>query len=221
MKMIQRFLYTVLKNGLDQIAADPTLLEDLFKDNYQLSNTEMDSIKTFFENNPITLKHGYAHVEDKFPLMTIVLGSEGENEKYIGYDAGQVEDPDDPDFGADCKSSMWKHTYHILNYAEHPDVTTYMYEIAKQALVFGLPAFAALDLFDIDISGADMDPNQGYLPANMFGRQLTFVCSREFQTVDRGSRLGKAFKVSGIHVDKEGSSSDVGAVNTNVTVIGD
>jgi hypothetical protein len=123
MKMIQRFLYTVLKNGLDQIAADPTLLEDLFKDNYQLSNTEMDSIKTFFENNPIALKHGYAHVEDKFPLMTIVLGSEGENEKYIGYDAGQVEDPDDPDFGADCKSSMWKHTYHILNYAEHPDVT--------------------------------------------------------------------------------------------------
>lgn len=216
--MIQRLLYDTLKAGIETIHADMKILEQLFGDMFELSDEEIEGIKTAFTTKPPNVIHGYARTDSDFPLYSIVLGNEGEAETYLGDVAGMVDDPSSEDFGTDVLSSIWESTFQILCYTEHPDLTVYYYEIAKSILL-------AADLYswgvvDWSLSGMDLAPDPRYIPEHLFARQLTFRGQYEFQRFDRGSRLGKAFKVAGIHVDKSGSPSDVGGVKTLVEPAG-
>lgn len=218
--MIQRLLHTVLTNGLADIAADPEILDDIFGSRgYGLSATEIAAIKTLFAAKPPTVVHGYAREEHDFPLYAIILGNEGEDEHFIGDDAGMIDDPEDPDFGADCLSAIWKHTYHIHCYSEHPDVTTYIYEVAKSVILVREPDFQAEGLYSIHVSGMDLAPDPRYIPEHLFVRQLTFDCKREFLRVLRSSAAGKAFKVGKIHIDNPDSSGDITGVQAGVTPV--
>lgn len=215
--MIERFLYTALVQGRDAITNDLTLLEPMFGDNYGLNNEEVATIKTYWEQHPPKVVHGYALATHTFPLWSIVLGAENEQEKFIGNEAGVCLDPDDPDYLADLKSTIWKHSYRILIYAQHPDITLYYYEIAKRIILLANDYFVEQNVAEIDLAGRDLIPDPKYLPEHLFVREMTFTCERELLQVDRDSRLSKAFAVSGIHVDKSGSPSDVGGVETRVT----
>ena len=216
--MIQRYLFTALKNGIDQINADPEIITDLFT-NFDLTTTEIEAIKTWFAATPPEVHHGYARVDTKFPSYHIILGSENESDHVLGDEGVMIDDPEDENFGADVKTTIWEHNYQVLCYAEHPDATTYMYEIAKTILIVNAHSFfTEAGLFFQYISGMDLAPDPRYLPENLFGRQLTFKCKREFCRVDKDSAAGKAFQVSAIHVDKSGSPSDVGGVKTKVTL---
>lgn len=212
--MIQRFLYTSLKTGLSLINEQPELMDDLFADLYSLSTTEVDGIKKFFREKPPGVVHSYARVDTPIPVYSIVLADEQEAETVLGDDAGMITDPDDPDFGADEYSSIWSHKYLVLCYSEHPDVTQYMYEVAKSIFIAALGPLSAEGLFETHLSGGDLAPDPRYIPEHLFVRQLVFSCQREFQRTDHQSKFGKAFKVAGIHVDKNGSPSDVGGVKT-------
>lgn len=216
--MIQRFLYSALKDGIAAIEADISILEDLFKNNYCLESEEVANIVKAFRAKPPTVIHNYPRRDMVPPLYSIVLGMESEGEHHLGDLAGQVDDEDDPAFRSDILSSIWEHTYHIYTVTEHPDLTSYYYELAKSILLAApLPGEG---LFEIHLSGADLSPDPRYLPEHLFVRQLTFKCQREFQRIDLSSLRDKAFRISGIHVDKSGSPSDVGGVKTLVTPYG-
>ncbi len=152
-------------------------------------------------------------------MYSIILGNEAESEHFLNNDAPQITDPEDPDFGADVKSTVWDHSYHILVYAEHPDVTSYYYAIAKSIILSSFGFFEDRGLFDIRLSGQDLAPDPRYMPEHAFARRLVFTCDRQFRQVDRASKSGKAFQVAGIHIDESGSDSDVGGVKTLVTPI--
>ena len=216
--MIQRFLYDVLKHGLEEVQKDPTILEDIFEDLWRLNPSEVEQIKVAFAAKYPGVIHGYARAETDFPVFSIVLGNEGEADHYLGDDAGMIGDVDDPDFGADCISAIWRHQYQILCYTEHPDLTLYYYEIAKA--IFLTANLNSLDLYEVHVSGMDLMPDPRYIPEHLFVRQMSFECKREFMRVDKDSKLSKAFQIAGIHVDKSGSPSDVGAVKTLVTPYG-
>ena len=104
--MIQRLLYTALTRGLDAIKADPTILDDLFLENYELTQTEVDGIKVFFAAKPPTVVHGYARSDQEPPLYSIILAAEREADAVMGDEAGIVDDEDDPDFGADQYTAL-------------------------------------------------------------------------------------------------------------------
>lgn len=219
--MIQRTIYRVLKRGLDLIEDDPKILDDIFGPcGYELGAEEIAAIKELFVDKPPGVHHGYARQDHDFPLFAIILAGEQEDQHFVGNDAGMVDDPEHPDFGSDILSTIWDHTYHVLCYAEHPDVTTYIYEVAKAVLFTGEDDFQNASVFQLQVSGMDLAPDPRYIPENLFVRQLTLNCKREYLRVDRESKLGKAWKVGGIHVDKTGSSGDVGGVNTNVIISG-
>jgi hypothetical protein len=101
--MIQRFIFSALRQGVNAITEDLTLLEQVFE-NYELAEGEIESIKTNWSAKPPTARHGYARPDDEFPLFSLVLTEEREVETVIGDDGGIVEDPDDPLFGADIKT---------------------------------------------------------------------------------------------------------------------
>lgn len=213
--MIQRLLYTRLKEGIQVILEDPTLLDQLFLDLFELSTEEVEGIKTAFASKTPSVIHGYARAESDFPLYSIVLGNERETDTYLSDDAGMIDDPEDPLFGTDRYSSIWESTFNILCYTEHPDLTVYYYEIAKSILISS-PDFTDWGVIDYSMSGMDLMPDPRYIPEHLFVRQLNFDAKYEFLRLGHKSRLGKAFKVRGIHVDKSGSPSDVGGVKTLV-----
>lgn len=212
--MIQRILFDTLKQGVDAIVADPSLIDLIFED-YDLSATEIDAIKTLWAAKTPTVKHQYAHTDDDLPIYSLILQNEQEAELFIGDDGGLIEVATDPLHGADVKVSNWDHTYQIWIYTEHPDHTIYNYEIAKA--IFITANLGLSGLFRLHYSGGDLPIDPRYIPAHMVVRHFTVKASAEFRRVDRDSRLGKAFRVEGIHLDKSGSASDVGDVKTLVT----
>lgn len=218
--MIQRLIYRALNQGIQAAVNDPSIIEDLFSGNYSLEKPEVDTIISAFADKATpNVIHGYARTDSQFPLYSIVLGNEREDEVYMNNLAGQVEDLDAEDFGADILSSLWVHDFLILTVTEHPDLTVYYYELAK-AFLLAYPFGEEGDLFDIRISGMDLAPDPRFMPSHLFVRQLKFECSREFARTDLSSLRDKAFRISGIHIDKSGSPSDVGGVKTNVTTYG-
>lgn len=207
--MIQRFLYDVLKQGFEAIEADPTLIDDLFAGSFELDATEVSGIKQQLIDNPVSVVHGYARTNHTFPLIAITLGNEGEDIHFLGDDVGIVQDTLDPDFGADIKSTIWQHHYNLHVYTEHPDVTTYVYETAKFVLLLNDAFLSDKGLFDVHITGADLAPDPRYIPEHLFARQMMFRCKREFCTVDKDSKLGKAFKIGSVHVNNPDTAGDI------------
>ena len=214
--MIQRYLYTALTVGIEAITNDLRILEDLFIKNYGLSVEEVEAIKTAWTAHTPNVSHNYPRMDSQFPLYSIILSNEKETDHYLGDMAGQIEDEKDPELGTDILSALWSHSYQIWVSTEHPDLTIYYYEIAK-SIILGTPFESAYDLFELSISGADLLPDPRYMPEHLFIRQITFGCSREFQRLDLTSRFAKAWKVGGIHVDRSGSSGEIGDVNDSIT----
>lgn len=221
--MIQRFLGKVLSAGLAEIQADLTLLDDVFEQ-YGLSATELTAIREWFQAHPPSVKFQFARTDDVFPLYAIVLGGEEESGLFIGndgtaarFDGEGLIGPDDPDFGLDIKSSVWSHTYQVLCCSSgHPDGALYLYEVAKA--IFVSANLSECGLHSTKFSGMDLSHATEYLPENIFIRVFQIKGEREFERLDRGSRVGKAFRIEGLHIDKTGSPSDVGGVQTLVTV---
>ncbi|UCF48575.1 MAG: hypothetical protein JSU89_15650 [Myxococcales bacterium] len=215
--MIQRVLYNILTEGMSLINAQPEILEDLFQENYSLTRSEVDEIKQFFREQTPGVIHGWARSDSTFPLYSIVLINEQETESVLADDAGQIEDEDDPDFAAECYTAIWEHRYDVMCFCEHSDAVQYMYEVAKSLMFAAEDYFLQEGLFERHLSGSDVAPDPRYVPEHLFLRRLTFSAQREFMRTDKRSKLYKAFQVRGIHVDRSGSPSDVGDVDTLIT----
>lgn len=215
--MIQRLVYTALQSGLDAIAADLTLLDDLFSTLFELGSPELATIKTWFTAAKPKVYHGYARADYQLPFYSIVLQREGEVDTVIGDDAGMVLDPEDGHYLEDVYTAFWETEMRVLCYSENPDATSYLYEIAKSILIRAHDYFIDQGVYDTSFSGMDLAPDPRYIPDHLFVRAVSFAGRYEFQVFDRDSKLQRAFRVGGIHVDKSGSSSDVGGVKTLVT----
>jgi hypothetical protein len=213
--MIQRFLFDVLKAGVDDVHEDPATLDTMLAD-WDLSREEMAVHKKLWGEKTPTVKHGYARVDDTFPLYSIVLTSEGESDLYLGNDAGVITDEDDPNVGADVVGSSWDHTYQVLVYSEHPETTLINYEVAKAILIPAMVQLADLACYRMRMSGADLMPDTRYLPEHLFARTLTFQTSRPFLVTDIDSRLWRVNRIIGVHISKLGGRGDPGDVKTNV-----
>jgi len=215
--MLQRLIYASLKSGMQAAVDDPAILDELFSEQLLYGAAEVTAIRELF-STPVEVIHGYARRDSDFPLFAVVIADESEDELMLGDDADMVDEGED--LGADVYESIWGHTYQVLCYSEHPDVTTYMYDYAKYVLLLARRYFVNHEeagITQVTYSGGDLAPDPRYLPEHLFLRQITVKAGSEFCRIDHDSRLGKAFKVSGIHIDSSGSPSDVGGVQTLVT----
>jgi len=217
--MIQRILYRALTAGLAYFQENPQAYDQLFGDNYGLSETEILAIRQFFTDKPPKVFHGYARTDATPPFIAIVLADERESEFVIGDEAGIITDESDADYGCDQYTAFWQHTYQLMCIAEHPEACQYLYEVAKAIILEAKPTFIPEGIYDSLVSGAELLPDPRFVPEHWFLRQITFTCKRELLTVKKGSDAGKAWKVAGIHIDRSGSPSDVGGVKTLVKPI--
>lgn len=211
--MIQRSIYDALENGLADIAADPTILDDIFEKNLELEAAEVTKIKTLFAQDPPGVQHSYPMENQKFPMFNIVLGSDKESIHVMGDHANDLTEGDDK--GVEVQTSIFNQQYIVFVLTEHPLATMYFYETAK----YLLQEYRALndETLHIHLSGSDVRPDKLLVPTNLFVRQLSLDVGYEFVRFNRESKLDKAWRLGGLHIDKSGSPSDVGDVNTNIT----
>ena len=202
--MIERFIYTALKKGIEELEANPLRLDRIFVDYYGLEQTEVDKIRTYFEANPPSVIHNYARENSKFPLYAIILQGEEETTKVLGAYGGMVDfdealaADDISSAGADVFGSIFTHNYEIITYAKLPDVTLYYYYLAKYFMIREHHYFVANDLSDLTLGGMDLAPDPRYMPAFLFGRTLRFSCQREMTVI--GDPVRRGDKVAGLHI---------------------
>lgn len=220
--MLERYVFQAITDGIAFLKANPDELLKFFEEEALLEKAEAEQIKDYFVANPPTVIHGYARADSKFPIYAITLSSEAQAEGFIGDEGAFIDDPEDKDFGTDEWAAIWSYSIGVICYTQHPDVTLYYYHLLKHFLIAAEPLFKNTgDYFDLSLQGQDMIPDAATIPAGLFLRRLQLSAKRQYTQPVIGSKLGRAWKVSGLHIDREGApGEDVGGVNTNVGIYG-
>lgn len=189
--MIERILYTVLKEGLDWFIESPIRFERWLVAEKLLDAEEAGHARLFFEGDPAAdppvepkyphLIHGYARTGGPFPCAALCLGGEDIATDYIGEDAAFLdtdgEPYEDPETGriVDPKVRRMRYTFQLMIHAQHPDVAVWYYHLMKWILMSSRAKLIAQDVEEMTFSGRDMAPDPRYLPDDIWTRMLTIT----------------------------------------------
>ena len=222
--MIERLIYTALKNGVEELEADPLRLELIFGDFYGLSKVEVATIREYFEDNSPSIIHNYARENSPFPLYAIILQGESETTKVLGEYGGMVTFEEAAMLGdtgvanADRFGSIFTYNYDIITYAKLPDVALYYYYLAKYFMIRERDFFIENNMFDLNLGGADLAPDPRYMPAYLFGRTLRFSCQQAMSVI--GDPKPRGNNVIGLSIRGGAPDSSGADGEREVTVIG-
>jgi hypothetical protein len=221
--MLERIIFTALKDGIAELVADPNEVRRLFTKLKGLSRTEAERIADYLRRLPPDVIHNYPREDSKFPLYAIVLDDENESQKFLDDLGGIVDEEEAAVFddasleGVYKRTSIFTSRYNIWVVADDPDVTIAYYQIAKYALGRKRSFLKGLGVLDTQFTGGDLAPNMNYLPAYLFVRRLTLTAMFEEPVFEEfGARVRS---VAGIHVDDDASIPEIGGVNALVTVV--
>lgn len=211
--MIERHIKSVLEDGIAALVENKKLIVELFVEQHELDVEEATQIANFFVEAPPTVVLGYARGDTSFPCYSVVLADENESQDFIGYQLDHDEER-----GIDNVGALFDHVYSIIVYAQNPDAALYYYEVLKYLMILAVVrSFQNLNLMNVKFSGAELAPDQTTMPAGLYLRRFTMRASREYNLPDLLSRVGRAWKIRGVHVNSETNPRDVLEVNPKVT----
>jgi len=170
----------VLMQGIAAIVGDVNLLDTILDD---LSTNDLETIKNYWGDHPPTVLSGYARSEGPFPCWAVTLMGEEIVQDYTG--AGQEA----TFIGGGGADADWKSgtkfkrrvsgTYGVNIYAEHPDVCSCYYRVARKIMNVGMWRLLEGGLNEPMLAGADLAPDPRYSPENLFVRRLTVTAEYE------------------------------------------
>lgn len=184
--MFERLIYEVLDTGMRNLIARPTRISR-FLVQRGIAADEAVRLRDFVVANPPAIIHSYPRLEDaRFPLLAIVLGTEGEARKFLDDSGGMLASEDlaraglgSAFLGAEIGTSVVDAEFHVLVLTRGPDITLAYYQLAKLILSVGRAHFKQQGALAIRMSGADLEPNRAYAPHDIFVRRLTLAFSYE------------------------------------------
>lgn len=214
--MIHRYLHQALTDGLKRFSQDPGLFNQLFVQLFGLAQTEVDAVRKRFLSKPPRIEHAYSPDAATMPCYAIVMGNEQQAQAVLGNTAGYFSTAitqKQPVF-----STVWRHNYTVLCYAQQPDFVEYMYEMAKASLYFQTDYFLQQGLMEVSLAGQELSMDER-APERMFNRALTFSCAREFRFFSKDAPT-QPYGVDGIFVDDGVQNGKVG-ITARVTPVPD
>lgn len=219
--MLERLIYRAISEGIAYLKENPQELVDFFCTQALLSKAESEKIRDHFLKDPPHVIHGYARSDSEFPLYAITLTSQSQSQSFIGDDGLYHDDPSDSHFGEDDWAAVFDYSYNVITYAQHPDVTLYYFHLLISMLIQAESLFKGLgNAFDVSYSGADMAPDSMTMPAGLFVRRCQVTMKRQYTQPVLGTKVGRAWVLSGLHV-ADGSTGDrIGGVSAQVTTFG-
>ena len=210
--MIHRFIHKALTEGLARFRTDPTLFNQLFVQLYGLSQSEVDAVRKRFLAHPPRIEHAFSPEAATLPCYSVVMGSEQQAQAVLGNSAGYFSTAitqTQPVF-----STVWRHSYTILCYAQQPDLVEYLYEMAKASMYFQIDYFLQQSLMEISLGGQELMVEER-APERPFNRALTFSCAREFRFFTKDAPR-QPFSVDGVFV-QDGVGNGKDGLSANIT----
>lgn len=220
--MVERDLYTIIKTGIDWFIADPERVYNFFTIRKGLEEEEAKKVRDYFKmdtkdsdqwGGPPTVLHGFARHGGPFPCYPIVLMSDTTMQKYLGDD---MEDPDEEWEDLDGNIAVPQAIYNKYGIEigcfvpDSPDLCLYYYHLLRTILLDNMELFINLGYGNPEWTGRDINPQERYLPENMWARILNFTTERE-EVASEAKGLGSS--ITGIYVNDGVTAS----VEKNVT----
>jgi len=178
--MVERILFSVLRIELEKLSNPANVAETtrLFRHFFDplTGEAERAEFVTNLQRRPPTVTLGYPRTTIDPPIVSVVLGEESENDS--GYLADYVGEtlPDESGPYSEYVGAHFQQTYNIFCYAEHPVVCSYLYHFIKLILIAAKPFMLKAGIVDPHVSGGELQPDEGYIPENMFVRVVRLSC---------------------------------------------
>lgn len=201
----ERLIRAVLEAEVERLAADEDELRRFFSHFFDptSSATERDTYVSNFIAAPPNVTLGYPRHTADLPIMAITLTSDEEEEgdQVLGNYMGTTLPEERPPGGVDqeYEGIISTQMNSITVFAQHPDVTLYLYHFARLVLVGAREALHQAGMISPTFSGAELSPQDVYLPDNVFARVLN-VHYKTTMTVPKlfSYRDGRRLRVTGI-----------------------
>lgn len=172
--MPERLLRRLLADTIDKLKSNRSELERFFAHFFDASVSleERTSFVDRFISHPPRVILGYARSGAVFPCFAIAMEGESEADNLVGDFIGQHDEESEEREPSEFTGAMWEATYAVNVYAQHPDEVIYLYHFAKAIIYGGKPYLMSLGVSEVGLMGADLMPDENYMPADMFVRVL-------------------------------------------------
>ncbi len=139
------------------------------------------SAQATYRRKPPTIKRGYARTNERWPVVSIVLAGEDQDQSILGMDshdevtgAGTVRN---------VKAMFLAEAVTIFVHAEGPEIAALLHLVARQVLLGAMQAFADAGFDSLSYSGGrDLSPAESYLPENVWTRVQTWRALEHTET---------------------------------------
>lgn len=128
-----------------------------------------------FRRRPPAVVLNYPRATAEPPVIAIVISDEHESDNAVGDYVGEALDGERGP-AAEYAGAHYEGTFSCFVFAEHPEVTMYLYQLVKAILLGAKPALLRGGLLEISFSGGDLSPDENYIPESMFARVLRVSC---------------------------------------------
>ncbi|MDQ3171502.1 MAG: hypothetical protein M3Q55_15315 [Acidobacteriota bacterium] len=180
----ERILTAVLRTEIDRLSSALAVNSTAAGDAEMLINhlfapsagdAAASDFLTHFRRRPPTVVLNYPRSSAEAPIYAVVMSEESESDNAIGDFVGEsLEGEDGP--AAEYSGAHWEGSFTVFVFAEHPDVTMYLYQLAKAIMLGAKPVMERAGLVDLHFSGGDLSPDEAYVPENLFARALRVSC---------------------------------------------
>lgn len=207
--LLERLFLAILRSEIERLSEDKTELERFFSHFFDptAGTEERDRFVDNFIRQPPVAVLGYPRTTATFPCFSIILESEEEDTTVLEDYVGQTlpgESGGFPGNGREAyeyKGAVFKQSYGIYIYAQHPDVCGYLYQFAKFCMFGSHDVLVEAGMIDFTLSGGELSPEEMYLPDNMFARVLR-ISSTAVQSIPQLLNPDPArIKLAGVFMD--------------------
>ncbi|HUV65956.1 MAG TPA: hypothetical protein VMW24_18825 [Sedimentisphaerales bacterium] len=230
--MVERLIYEILEAGVAWFSADLRRVEAFFIKK-GLSATEAAKVRTYYSRDPDAgeaggppnIVQGYPRTTGPFPCFCIVLVGDPFSQTFLGDDIDDelaydgTELPDGLSLDTDLDGNEARRIGRILSYQfdvecwaqDNPDICLYYYHLLRYIIFSSLSSFEEAGLDQVEYAGRDINPNERFMPENMWVRSIRLSMIGEEKTWET---LGAGRTIGGAHV--EGSVEDDTDVTRNI-----
>ena len=174
-----RTILPLLNLGVDAIKADlatATPGESVRDDILAVLPTDEERAKAreyFIDNAPDGVM-GYPRRGATFPLYSLTLTSDSEEQRWIGTAEHAFLDENDKKTGDEF--DQWtRASFTIFVYTTHPDICAWYYRVLRRICNVGIRYLITNGLDNPTFSGAEMAPDPRFAADNLFVRRLTLT----------------------------------------------
>lgn len=183
--------FPIVSNTAQHLAVtgDPSAVANVAGLPYQIVPPSAAGLTHFLQHKPFEVLTAFAQVPTAMPCITIRLEKDEQAETYVGESLEQYA-VDGVEF--DVRSQAMQGHYLLSIWTVNRESTLWTYAWLQNAMLRSMAQFATWGLYDIGLSGSDLDPQLQYLAEKAYARHLLFTATR----VERAVTLRPAEWVS-------------------------